>query len=377
MHQENSLYVGLMSGTSMDAIDAVLVELNKQTVLTRAWHSHRIPEKLQQLLATLCVPDSDTVDLLGQADQQMGELFAEAVQALLSEAGIRPGQIKAIGSHGQTIRHRPPAPEQPRPFTLQIGDPNIIAARTGITTVADFRRADIAAGGQGAPLAPAFHKHVFGDEEQNRVIVNIGGMANLTWLPIEGEVLGFDTGPGNRLLDYWCQKHLQRAFDHNGQWASRHGVNESLLQVLSGHPFFEARGPKSTGREVFNEIWLEEQLKAYQGTPSAGETQSTLAALTTETIANAIATLPARADAVFICGGGAANTDLMNRLESALNPVPVASTLNLGIDPDQVEALAFAWLAQRRIMGQAGNLPSVTGAQSQAVLGGVFLPPNQ
>lgn len=377
MDQKKSLYVGLMSGTSMDAIDAVLAELNEQTVLPKAWHSHRIPGRLQQELATLCTPGNDTIDLLGKADREMGELFADAVATLLNAAGVAPTQVSAIGSHGQTVRHRPPAADQPHPFTLQVGDPNIIAARTGITTVADFRRADIAAGGQGAPLAPAFHKHVFSDRGQNRVIVNIGGMANLTWLPIEGEVLGFDSGPGNRLLDYWCEKHMHQAFDRNGQWASRHGVDELLLQALLDHHFFRVRGPKSTGREVFNETWLEAQLRAYERSPEAGAVQSSLAALTAETITNAIATLPARADAVFICGGGAANTDLVNRLKSALSPVPVESTSSLGVDPDQVEALAFAWLAQRRMMGEAGNLPSVTGAKSRAILGGVFLPQNR
>lgn len=363
-----------MSGTSLDAIDSVAADLNGESIQIRAWHSHGIPTATRDELEDLCQPDNDNLDRLGSADVVMGELFAEAVLTLLDRAGLDASQVTAIGSHGQTLRHRPPAAERTHAFTLQIGDPNIIAARSGITTVADFRRADMAAGGQGAPLAPAFHNYAFSDPRENRVIVNIGGMANLTWLPTEGEILGFDTGPGNRLLDYWCQKHLNQAFDHNGQWASRHGVEESLLQSFLSHPFFNVRGPKSTGREIFNANWLEQELKQYEHTPDAGKTQSTLAALTAETVANAIATLPGKADAVYICGGGAANSDLMIRLKSALNPIPVTSTSSLGVDPEKVEALAFAWLAQRRIRGLAGNLPSVTGARRPAILGGVYLP---
>lgn len=366
-----------MSGTSLDAIDSVVADLDSEPFQIRAWHSHSIPSTIRDELEDLCQPGNDNLDRLGSADVVMGELFADTVLTLLNRAGLDASQVTAIGSHGQTLRHRPPATDRPHPFTLQVGDPNIIAARTGITTVADFRRADMAVGGHGAPLAPAFHKQAFSDTRENRVIVNIGGMANLTWLPTEGETLGFDTGPGNRLLDYWAQKHLNQAFDHNGQWASKYGVEEALLQSFLSHPFFRVRGPKSTGREIFNELWLEETLGRYEYTPDPGKIQSTLAALTVDTIVNAIAALPAQADATYICGGGAANSDLMNRLKSALSPIPVASTSSLGVDPDKVEALAFAWLAQRRIMGLAGNLPSVTGAKRPAILGGVYLPQPQ
>ena len=369
----SSLFIGLMSGTSMDAIDSLLVELaDNKTAKVLGCHSHDIPDQLRQNLATLSITGGDAIDLLGEADQQLGELFADAVLALLATCAVSPEQITAIGSHGQTVRHRPPGKQHPHPFTLQIGDPNIIASRTGITTVADFRRADIAAGGQGAPLAPAFHKHVFSDPKLNRVIVNIGGMANITWLPLSGETIGFDTGPGNRLLDYWIQTHLHTLFDDRGQWASQYSSNETLLGALKSHPFFTEQPPKSTGREEFNEQWLSGQLTQYGSSLDPGEVQSTLLDLTVETIVEAIVCQCGPVDEVYICGGGAYNDELMNRLNKALGSVPVASTATLGIDPKQVEALAFAWLAQQTLLGRPGNLPAVTGARQEVVLGGIY-----
>ncbi|MBV1930339.1 MAG: anhydro-N-acetylmuramic acid kinase [Porticoccaceae bacterium] len=362
-----------MSGTSIDGIDTLLAEFpdnGRPTVL--GWHSHGIPDSLRQELTALSTPDGDTIDLLGQADQALGELFAEATLALLEACAIAPQQITAIGSHGQTVRHRPPGKHQAHPFTLQIGDPNIIASRTGITTVADFRRADIAAGGQGAPLAPTFHRHVFSDSEQNRVIVNIGGMANITWLPAQGEAIGFDTGPGNRLLDYWSQQHLKLPFDDKGHWASQHDSNSALLSLFKNHPFFIEPAPKSTGREAFNEQWLHQQLALHEQELRPGDVQATLLNLTVETISDSIASLPGLTHEVYICGGGAYNDELMNCLQKALTPVSVASTDILGVDPDKVEALAFAWLAQRTLAGQTGNLPAVTGAREEVVLGGIY-----
>ena len=320
----------------------------------------------------MSTPGGDSLDLLGQADNALGELFADAALALLSACGISPQQITAIGSHGQTVRHRPPSKKQSQPFTLQIGDPNIIACRTGITTVADFRRADMAAGGQGAPLAPAFHKHIFSDPRQNRVIVNIGGIANITWLPARGEAIGFDTGPGNRLLDYWVQRHHNKPYDENGQWAAQHTLNSSLLNSLKSHPFFSEQAPKSTGREDFNKQWLDEILKQQGKSLSPGDVQATLLALTAETINEAIASLPDLANEVYICGGGANNNELMDHLQTALAPISVKSTAALGIDPNQVEALAFAWLAKRTMADQVGNLPTVTGAREEVVLGGIY-----
>ncbi len=362
-----------MSGTSIDGIDALLAEFSdtgRPVVL--GWHSHSIPDSLREDLNTLSTPGSDTIDLLGQADQALGELFAEATLALLETCTVAPQQVTAIGSHGQTIRHRPPGKQQARPFTLQIGDPNIIASRTGITTVADFRRADIAAGGQGAPLAPAFHKHVFSHPKKNRVIINIGGMANITWLPTKGEATGFDTGPGNRLLDYWSQQHLKRPFDDKGQWAKQHKSNSALLSLFKSHPFFIESAPKSTGREVFNERWLHQQLALYGQELTPGEVQATLLALTVQTIGENISALPNPIHEVYICGGGAYNKELVSGLQKALAPTSVASTDILGVNPDQVEALAFAWLAQRTLAGQTGNLPAVTGARKEVMLGGIY-----
>ena len=357
----------------MDGIDALLADFtDSETPTVLGWHSHEIPAALRQDLATLSTPGGDSLDLLGQADHALGELFANAALALLSACGVSPQQITAIGSHGQTVRHRPPSKTQTHPFTLQIGDPNIIASRTGIATVADFRRADMAAGGQGAPLAPAFHKHVFSDPIQNRVIVNIGGIANITWLPAQGEAVGFDTGPGNRLLDYWVQRHHNKPYDENGQWAAQHTLDSSLLNFLKRHPFFSEQAPKSTGREDFNKQWLDEILKRQGKDLSPGEVQATLLALTAETISEAITALPDLANEVYICGGGAKNNELMHRIQTALTSIPIKSTAALGIDPDQVEALAFAWLAQRTLAGQAGNLPAVTGAREEVILGGIY-----
>lgn len=357
----------------MDSIDALLGELTDDTApVVLGWHSHEMPAALQQQLAILCSPGGDDVDLLGRVDQQLGELFAEASLTLLNNCGITPQQINAIGSHGQTVRHRPPSSEYPHPFTLQIGDPNIIASRTGITTVADFRRADMAVGGHGAPLAPAFHKHVFSDPHKNRVIVNIGGIANITWLPAAGIVIGFDTGPGNRLLDCWSLRHLNQPYDDKGQWAAQHTSDASLLKLLKSHPFFAELPPKSSGREAFNERWLDAQLSLHGSQLQPGDIQSTLLDLSVETIAEAITSLPAQAHEIYICGGGASNTELMTQLQKALNPAPVVSTAVLGVDPNQVEALAFAWLAQRTLAGQPGNLPDVTGAREKVVLGGIY-----
>lgn len=366
----------------MDAVDAVLAEFADNEIPTAlGWRSHEIPDLLRNDLTTLCTPGGgaidtnttsmDLIDLLGRADQQLGELFAEATLALLKSCATAPQQITAIGSHGQTVRHRPPGKQQV-PFTLQIGDPSIIASRTGITTVADFRRADIAAGGQGAPLAPAFHRHVFSDSAQNRVIVNIGGMANITWLPAQGEAIGFDTGPGNRLLDFWIQQHLKLPFDNKGQWAGQYNSNPALLSIFKNHPFFSEPTPKSTGREAFNEQWLHQQLALHEQELTPGEVQATLLNLTVETICDAIASLPGPSHEIYVCGGGAYNSELMSRLQKALTPTSVASTDVLGVDPNQVEALAFAWLARRTLAGLTGNLPVVTGAREEVVLGGIY-----
>ncbi len=365
------LYIGLMSGTSMDGIDSAIVELEQNHIKLIATYCHPIPKHLQQAIKSLFLPGDDNIDALGSADKQLGESFAQSVVTLLEKAGLKASDITAIGSHGQTVRHRPPNTDTPHPFTLQIGDPNIISARTGITTVADFRRKDMAVGGQGAPLAPAFHQAAFHSNKQNRVIVNIGGISNLTFLPSDGEVIGFDTGPGNRLLDDWIKQQQNKAFDDGGQWASQYDSDEQLLKQLKTHPFLQRSIPKSTGREEFNKNWLDQQLKRV-GSLSPGCVQATLLAFTAETIADAINTLPVGIDEVFICGGGALNTTLMASLGHLLQSVNIYSTAALGLAPEWVEAAAFAWLAKQTLAGLAGNLPPVTGAEKLTILGGIY-----
>ena len=365
------LFIGLMSGTSMDGIDAAIVEFRPHNTTIIATYCHPIPRHLQQAIKPLFLPGDDHIDALGSADQQLGECFAQAVSSLLEQSKLGASAITAIGSHGQTVRHRPPNSNTPHPFTLQIGDPNIIAVRTGITTVADFRRRDMALGGQAAPLAPAFHHAAFHHATSNRAIVNIGGISNITLLPTEGDVLGFDTGPGNRLLDDWIQQHKDKSFDDGGQWASQHTSDLQLLKQLKAHPFLQRSIPKSTGREEFNKDWLDQQLKAFAHL-STGCVQATLLAFTAETIADAIKTLPAAVNEVFICGGGALNTALMSSLSDLLSPATVESSSTLGISPEWVEAAAFAWLARQTLAGLAGNLPAVTGAKSPTVLGGIY-----
>jgi len=365
------LYIGLMSGTSMDGIDSAIIEFEQNSTKVIATYCHPISEHLQAAIKPLFLPGDDDIDALGSADQQLGICFAQATTTLLEQEGLNASDITAIGSHGQTVRHRPPSSDTPHPFTLQIGDPNIIAARTGITTVADFRRRDMALGGQAAPLVPAFHHAVFHSKTLNRAIVNIGGISNITLLPAKGEVLGFDTGPGNRLLDDWIKQHKNKNFDDGGQWASQHTSDPQLLKQLKAHPFLRRPAPKSTGREEFNRQWLDQELKQFDHL-SPGCVQATLLAFTAETIADALKALPVEIDEVFICGGGALNTTLVTSLSGLLAPAKVDSTAALGIAPEWVEAAAFAWLARQTLAGLAGNLPAVTGAKGLTILGGIY-----
>ncbi|MFZ5653827.1 MAG: anhydro-N-acetylmuramic acid kinase [Pseudomonadota bacterium] len=367
-------FVGLMSGTSMDAVDAALLDLGPDRFRLVAHHSHPLPKPLRAVLARLSHPGAlpeDAIDLLGAADRQLGEVFAEAALALLAQARIDAGAIRAIGSHGQTVRHRPPDGERPNPFSLQIGDPHVIAARTGIVTVADFRRRDLVVGGQGAPLVPPFHRAAFHAPHLGRAIINVGGIANLTLLAPDGTVSGCDIGPGNCLLDGWIQRHLGLAYDDGGSWAAAHAPHPELLQRLLRHPFLALPPPKSTGREAFHLDWLDDQLA--RGTPiPPGRVQATLLELTASAIAAAVrARRPAAAE-VYLCGGGARNRALLERLRTLLRPLPVATTAALGLDPDWVEAAAFAWLARQTLLGQPGNLPAVTGASRPVVLGAIY-----
>ena len=366
------LFIGTLSGTSVDGIDAALVRFSPQPALV-ASHSMKFPADLRQELLALGVPGASEIDRLGSADVRLGRLFGQAVNQLLQQAGVNPGDIAAIGSHGQTIRHRPGGAA---PFTLQIGDPNIIAATTGIPVIADFRRKDLALGGPGAPLVPAFHEAIFRQPGRDRVIVNIGGIANLTVLPGDAArpVLGFDTGPGNTLLDGWSRRCLNEPMDRDGAFAASGTPHAGLLAALLGDGYFHQPPPKSTGPEYFTADWLQRHLTAV-GTLPPTDVQATLLALTARSIADAIKALPdlARPD-IFVCGGGAHHGALMRALRGNLSGSTVAPTDTLGVAGDWVEAMAFAWLARQRLHALPGNCPRVTGASRPAVLGGLWLP---
>ncbi len=373
-------YIGLMSGTSIDSVDAALVEFANNKIAIVASHEHPIPPKLKQDIVSLCQPGSDEINRAGTVDRQLGALFAEATLALLDSSNVEKNTIVAIGSHGQTIRHQPRTKTTPveQAFTLQIGDPNTIAVLTGITTVADFRRMDIALGGQGAPLAPAFHKAVFSSQQQHRAVINIGGIANITYMPCNDDVIGFDCGPGNGLMDLWIQRHQGKAFDKNGDWAGRGNCNEELLTLLMNEPYLSWAPPKSTGRELFNGQWLDQKLEqisedsSTDAEGSAANIQATLLEFTVSAIQSHLLQLPEKIEEVFLCGGGAYNERLVERLQKVLAPATVTNTSALGIDPQWVEAAAFAWLARQTLLSLPGNIPSVTGANSTAGLGAIY-----
>lgn len=366
------LFIGLMSGTSMDAVDAALVGFTGEKASLLEFHQLPYPEELRADLLPACHPQIYlSLEDYGRLSIRIGRLFAEAVQRLINKAGIQADQITAIGSHGQTILHRPKALD---PFTLQIGDPSTIASLTGITTIADFRSLDIAAGGQGAPLTPAFHEAQFRDSSVNRVVLNIGGIANITVLPADPHlpVTGFDTGPGNTLLDSWAQKHLGTPFDKEGQWARRGTVQPELLQNLKLDPYFQIPPPKSTGRDYFNLDWLGRILNRMATPPPPADVQASLVRLTADTIAAAIERYAPATQEILVCGGGAHNLILIQALRAALDPRLVDSTTRYGLSPNCIEAVAFAWLAKRRLEGLPGNLPSVTGARRPLVLGAIY-----
>jgi len=365
----SEIYIGLMSGTSLDGVDVAIVDFSEFPPRLLHCQNTPYPQAVRQALKTLCKAQSSTFDALYSLDAQLGEIYAESVNESLATAEIDRADVIAVGCHGQTIRHSPDATPA---YTVQIGDPNRLATHCGITTVADFRRKDIALGGQAAPLAPAYHQFLFRSETENRIVINIGGIANITLLPSDprAAVLGFDTGPGNTLLDYWSDRHLGKPFDHNGDWARSGQVIDSLLnQMLTGEPYFVLTAPKSTGTEYFNPNWLE----AFLAEDHAAENiQATLVELTAITLTEAIRGLPAIPENCFICGGGAHNRYLVERFTSALPECGVQTTDSLGLNPDYIEAAAFAWLARERINLRSGNLPAVTHASNDAILGGVY-----
>lgn len=360
-------FIGLMSGTSIDGIDAALVEFDQNQFQLKAFYYQPFSNELKSRIHAISQADQAiSLSEYGHLDSLMGICFAEAANAVLNKSGLTKSAISAIGSHGQTVYH---APEGDCGFTLQIGDPNRIAELSGITTIADFRRRDIAAGGEGAPLVPAFHQAVFNPERATKVILNIGGIANISVLDGE-KILGFDTGPGNTLMDYWCQLNTGKNYDENGAWAESGHVHEALLSKLNADPYFFAPAPKSTGKEYFSINWLNSLISDYQNI-APEDVQATLCQLTADSIAEAIKLHAANAREVLVCGGGAHNHTLIKRIENQLK-IPVTSTSNAGIDPDHVEAIAFAWLARQTMLGLPGNLPAVTGASHPVVLGGIY-----
>lgn len=373
MDAADALYVGLISGTSADGIDAVLVDFAHGQPRVHASHVEPWPEGLRHRLLAAAQPGAALdLDTLGRLDVEAGEGFAAAALHLLQASGTAPDTVRAIGSHGQTVRHRP---ADAHPFSLQIGDPTVIAERCGIEVVADFRRADVAAGGQGAPLVPALHAMLFADPPRTTVVLNLGGIANISVLRGDGDVLGFDTGPASCLMDAWCLAQRGAPFDRDGAFAASGHVDAALLAELVADPYFAAAAPKSTGREYFHLDWL----RAHARLPAlaAADVQATLLELTARSVALAVQQQAAGADRVLVCGGGVHNGALMHRLRTLLRPAVVESTACAGLDPDYVEAVAFAWLARQRLLGLPGNVPAVTGARGPRVLGAVHAAPRR
>ena len=365
-------YVGLMSGTSVDGIDAALVDFDTSPPTLVAAQMLPWPTELQRRIThTIEQHRNISLEELGQLDSAIGIQLAAAARAIIEKSSLKAALIEAIGSHGQTLFH---APDGTNGFSMQAGDPNRIAEETGITTVADFRRRDIAAGGQGAPLVPAFHQTLFYQPGRKRVILNIGGIANITVLAAHtNATTGFDTGPGNILLDSWFRKHHGKGFDRNGDWGSSGRLHRPLLDELLAHPFFLQPPPKSTGRETFHLNWLEQVLdRIGSETIQPQDVQRTLAEFTAASITLAIQQYAENTEQVLVCGGGIHNHCLMRRLETMLSPRAVESTTKHGLHPDWIEAVAFAWLAKQTLEDHAGNLPAVTGARHPVILGAIY-----
>lgn len=358
-----ALFAGLMSGTSLDGVDGVLVDFQAAPWRLIATHSLTYPPEIQAEALALNARGEDELGRAAQLGVALSQIYADATLAMLASASVDAGAVLAIGCHGQTVRHRPD-----RGYTTQVVNGALLAERTGICTVCDFRSRDIAAGGQGAPLVPAFHAARFRSRDVHRVIVNLGGIANLTDLPPDGSIAGFDIGPGNIMLDSWAQSHQHVPFDRDGAWAASGCVVESLLAAMLAEPYFAAPPPKSTGREKFNRDWIVRF--APERHPPA-DVQATLAELTAASVADAIARHCAAAKEILLCGGGAQNRDLARRLAARLPGRALADTGALGLPPQLVEAAAFAWLARETIAGRPGNVPEVTGASGLRVLGAI------
>jgi len=358
------LYIGIMSGTSLDGADAVLAEFGGGQPHVLAYASRQFPSELRQSLLALSEPGSDSLDLAGEASLALADLYAAVVEEVVAHSGIQRREVRAIGCHGQTVRHRPALG-----FTIQLNDPARLAEKTGLDVVADFRRRDMAAGGEGAPLVPAFHEAVFRDREKHRCVVNIGGISNVTYLPPAGAVTGFDCGPGNVLLDGWIGRHQGKAFDDDGSWAASGRTDEALLTLLLAEPFLRAAPPKSTGRELFRMAWLDAKVDE-RSRPA--DVQSTLADFTATCIVDAIDAHAPEASEVFLAGGGARNHDLVRRIAGLAAPRKVDTTDRLGVPTGLVEPLAFAWLAMKCVAREPVDLSRATGARGPRILGAIY-----
>ncbi|MDD1780141.1 anhydro-N-acetylmuramic acid kinase [Enterovibrio sp. ZSDZ35] len=363
------MYIGIMSGTSLDGIDMVAAEFTNNDIRVLNQSMYPFPSELVEKLIALSQGASVTLEEVGTIDHFLGVTYAKAVNRFLDEHNLSADAITAIGCHGQTVFHKPDGDMR---FTMQLGDANIIAAQTGITTVADFRRKDMALGGQGAPLVPAFHKGLFSNPNLCRVILNIGGIANISVLEPGKPVIGYDTGPGNMLMDSWIKQHKGQPYDHDGLWAASGEVDETLLKQMLSEHYFERLAPKSTGRELFHAGWLKQQLRKFDTEISIESVQATLLALTAQSITNDVSKYPA--GELLVCGGGAKNKALMTMLQRLLPAWQVMTTDDRGVDGDSMEALAFAWLAKQAVEAKPGNLTEVTGASRQCRLGAIYYP---
>jgi anhydro-N-acetylmuramic acid kinase len=361
-------YIGLISGTSVDGVDCALVQFDENQPKLIATHSKAIDACLRKNILQLCTGVGIDLQLYGNTDVAIGRLFAQGANELLAQQGMDKTAIRAIGSHGQTVYHHPTGNTR---FSLQIGDPNSIAQLTGITTVADFRRRDMAAAGEGAPLAPLLHRNCFQSSSTDRVVLNVGGIANITVLNKDGTCLAFDTGPANVLMDYWIEKHRRQNFDKNGDWAASGNVIPALLKLLMNEAYFSKPAPKSTGRELFNGPWLENKLHELAQDIAIADVQATLLRFTIDSIVAEIRKT-AEPTEIYVCGGGAHNNALMDGLQSRLRNCSVVSTAKLGIDPDWVEAIAFAWMAKQTMNGRSIDTTAFTGAKQAVVLGGIY-----
>ncbi|WP_407334439.1 anhydro-N-acetylmuramic acid kinase [Enterovibrio sp. 27052020O] len=363
------MYIGIMSGTSLDGIDLVAADFDDQSARTHHQTMYPFPESLKEKLIALSQGAPVTLEEIGTIDHFLGKTYASAVNQFLAETGLRAESITAIGCHGQTVFHQPSGP---MPFTMQLGDANIIAALTGITTVTDFRRKDMALGGQGAPLVPAFHRYLFGENNKTRVVLNIGGIANISIMTPNQPVIGYDTGPGNMLMDSWVLQHQNTPYDQDGKWAASGTVDQALLTQMLTDNYFAQTAPKSTGRERFHQGWLTQQLTQFGQEIAPEDVQATLLTFTATSIANELSNDDA--GELLVCGGGAKNSTLMKALQHALPSWQVMTTDAKGVDGDSMEALAFAWLARQALKGEPGNLPEVTGASRLCRLGAIYYP---